>query len=260
MRAVDPPAALRAEYGGWRWSVAWQYEDAVTTWRLDGPDGRVRFLKVRAGGEEPTLAEEAARLMWASGHLPVPAVVASGHHDGVGWLLLDGLPGRDATAPELRADPARLIATLARGLRRFHQAPVEACPFRLTVTDAIGAVRRRVAAGVVDQSDLHDEHAHLSLDEAVALVERLAPDDEDPVVCHGDYCFPNVLIEDGRVTAYLDLGELNVADRWWDLAVASWSTTWNIGLGWEGPFLDAYGVEADERRMTFWRLVYDLIS
>ncbi len=65
------------------------------------------------------------------------------------------------------------------------------------------------------------------------------------MVCHGDYCFPNVLIEDGSVTGYLDLGELAVADRWWDLAVGSWSTAWNIGPGWEEVFLDSYGVVPD---------------
>lgn len=32
---------------------------------------------------------------------------------------------------------------------------------------------------------------------------------------------------------------LGVADRWADLAVATWSTTWNYGPGWEEPVLDA---------------------
>ncbi len=40
----------------------------------------------------------------------------------------------------------------------------------------------------------------------------------------------------------------------------TWSTKWNIGPGWERLFLDSYGIEADPERMTFYRLVYDLIS
>ena len=126
--------------------------------------------------------------------------------------------------------------------------------------DALATVRRRIAEGRAEQADLHPEFAHLSLNEAVATLEELAPEHEDPVVCHGDYCFPNVLVEGDNVTGYLDLGELAVADRWWDIAVGSWSTQWNIGSGWERLFIDSYGVEVDAARMTFYRLLYDLIS
>ena len=88
-----------------------------------------------------------------------------------------------------------------------------------------------------------------------------APDREDLVVCHGDYCFPNVLLDDaGFVTGYIDVGELAVADRWCDLAVAAWSVTWNAGPGWEELFFESYGVEPDPDRIRCYRLLYDLAS
>lgn len=260
MRAVNPPPTVRREYRAWAWSAAWSYEGAITTWRLRSDDGRVRFLKVRAVEETPRLLDETARLGWARTHLPVPGVIACGTEGDVDWLLLEGLPGRDATDPALLADTERLVTTLARGLRRSHDAPVDTCPFRLTVDDAIATVHRRVASGQAKHSDLHEEFSHLSLEEALDALVDLGPRTEDLVVCHGDYCFPNVLIEDDAVSAYLDLGELAVADRWWDIAIGAWSTKWNIGPGWEQLFLDRYGVEADPERITFYRLVYDLIS
>ncbi len=260
MRSVDPPEGLRHEYGAWSWSVAWSYEGAITTWRMQSPEGRLRFLKVRASEESPRLLDEAARLDWARAHLPVPEVVAFSTERDVDWLVLEGLPGQDATSPNLIADPERLVPILAEGLRRFHEAPVELCPFRLTVEDALATVRRRVEEGRAEHGDLHPEFSHLTLDQALVTLEELAPPIQDLVVCHGDYCFPNVLIEDDSVTGYLDLGELAVADRWWDLAVGSWSTAWNTGPGWEEVFLDSYGVVPDPPRMTFYRLLYDLIS
>jgi len=260
MRRVEPPPDVRRTYRGWAWSPAWTYEGVVTTWRLCSPTGSLRFLKVRAVDETPRLGAEAARLEWARAHLPVPTVVAFGTEGDVDWLELEALEGRDATSPEFKSRPQWLVPVLARGLRRFHQAPVEDCPFKLTVDDALATVRQRVAEGRAEHADLHEEFRHLSIDGALEVLEELAPEEEDLVVCHGDYCFPNVLVDGDAVTGYLDLGELAVADRWWDLAVGSWSTTWNIGPGWEQYFLDAYGVEADERRITFYRLLYDLIS
>ncbi len=162
MRSVDPPAGLRQEYEAWSWSVAWSYEGAVTTWRLKSPEGRTRFVKVRASEESPRLLDEAARLEWAGGHLPVAEVVKVSSDGDVDWLVLEGLPGQDATSPDLIADRERLVPTLAEGLRRFHEAPVELCPFRLTVEDALATVRRRVDEGRAEHGDLHPEFSHLS--------------------------------------------------------------------------------------------------
>ena len=63
-----------------------------------------------------------------------------------------------------------------------------------------------------------------------------------------------------EVTGYVDLGELGVADRWWDLAVATWSIAWNLEEGFEESFLSAYGVSPDPERISYYRLLYDLVS
>ena len=44
------------------------------------------------------------------------------------------------------------------------------------------------------------------------------------------------------------------------VAVGAWSVTWNLGPGWEELFYEAYGVEPDEPRIEFYRLLYDLAS
>jgi kanamycin kinase len=79
------------------------------------------------------------------------------------------------------------------------------------------------------------------------------------VVCHGDSCAPNTLLgPDGRWTGHVDLGALGVADRWADLAVATWSTEWNYGPGWTEPLLAAYGIAPDPARIAYFRLLWDL--
>jgi len=49
-------------------------------------------------------------------------------------------------------------------------------------------------------------------------------------------------------------------DRRWDLAVGSWSIIWNLGARWEELFLDSYGVARDSGRISFYRLLYDLVA
>ena len=82
---------------------------------------------------------------------------------------------------------------------------------------------------------------------------------DEVVVCHGDACAPNTLItDDGRCSGHVDLGALGVADRWADLAIATWSTTWNYGPRWQVPLLDAYGIAPDAERTRYYRLLWDL--
>jgi kanamycin kinase len=188
-------------------------------------------------------------------------VLSEGSDQNVAWLVTRALPGRDATDPPLTKDPKALVSILARGLRRFHEAPVEMCPFDFRLGPALAHVRLRLDAGKIEPDrDFHQEFSTLSAGEAVALLERTRPGAEDLVVCHGDYCLPNILVEHGVATGFVDLGELGVADRWWDLAVASWSVTWNLGPGYEGLFLREYGAEPDPDRLEFYRLLYDLVS
>lgn len=45
---------------------------------------------------------------------------------------------------------------------------------------------------------------------------------------------------------------------WADLAVATWSTEWNYGPGWDKLLLQAYGLPPDPDRTRYYRLLWDL--
>jgi aminoglycoside phosphotransferase len=110
----------------------------------------------------------------------------------------------------------------------------------------------------MDRGDWHKDFEHLSVEQALHALSEIPPVDR-LVVCHGDACCPNALLApDGRWLAHVDLGRLGTADRWADIAVATWSTGWNYGPGWEPVLLDAYGVEADLERIRYYRLMWEL--
>jgi kanamycin kinase len=258
---VQIPAQIARYVAGWRSELAWEPGPLGRTWRLTGPAGEQRYLKSMPADAEVPLRAEAVRMRWAGRHgLPVPDVVAACAAGQAEWLLTEALPGRSGVAPELLADPGALVPILAEGLRRFHQAPADECPFPFGLEVALAQVGRRLRAGLITTADLHPEHAHLSPAAAVDELERLLPDGEDLVVCHGDYCLPNVLISGGAATGFVDVGRLAVADRWLDIAIGSWSTTWNLGPGWEDSFFASYEVARDDRRIAFYRLLYDLTA
>ncbi len=257
-----PPAELARLAPGWHPELAYHLAAGLTTWRLRGPGGVVRFAKVDSAADRyPSLRAESERMIWAAPYLAVPTVVACERIGATTVLLTEALPGLDATHHTWRAALPGLVAALGRGLRAFHDAVGEEwCPFRFDVSRALEHVRSRVGSGQVGPACFHEAHAHLTPVAALAELEATAPAEEDLVVCHGDYCAPNVLLEHGRVTGFVDLGELGVADRWWDVAVGAWSVGWNFGEALEPLFYESYGVEPDPDRIRFYRLLYDLVS
>jgi kanamycin kinase len=261
-RVRDINVTLLDRFADWNPSVAWDSDGVVTVWKLERDD-ETRFLKVRKiARHHYSLADERDRMLWAHGQIPVPDVLDYGIDDDEEWLLTTALPGQDATTPEHKADPTWIVALLARGLRELHESlDVATCPFDFTNDLAIAHVKRRLDADVFTEPyEHHEEFRHLEPEQMVERLEALRPADEDIVVCHGDYCFPNVLIDAGMIVGYLDLGELGVADRWLDVAVGAWSTTWNLGPGYEDLFYESYGVDPDPDRIEFYRLLYDLAS
>lgn len=86
---------------------------------------------------------------------------------------------------------------------------------------------------------------------ALARGASLAP------VWRNDYGGLTFATDDGRWLAHVDLGALGVADRWADIAVAAMSTEWNYGPGWEDALIEAYGVDPDRERLSYYRELWN---
>lgn len=255
---VPVPEPVLALAAGRPVTAVWVNELGGITFALGARGGR-RFVKWVPAGSGIDLGAEAARLRWAIGFTPVPRMLGAGADAAGSWIVTSALAGEMAVTDRWKAQPAVAVAAIGRGLRGLHDAlPVRGCPFSWSAGPRLARVRERARRGLLDPARWHPDHQHLSVTQALAMLADIPPVD-DLVVCHGDSCAPNTLLtEDGRWSGHVDLGALGVADRWADLAIATWSTTWNYGPGWELPLLSAYGVAADPDRTRYYRLLWDL--
>ncbi len=254
---VEVPAAVLRMADGRVVRPVWKNEVGGLTFKLTGGTAPV-FVKWQPAGTPVDLAAEAERLEWAGLFTPVPKVLGSGEDEHGEWLVTTAVPGQPAVSPRWRADPESAVRAIGEGLRAFHSLPVEHCPFSWSAEDRLADARRREAGGQLSPGRWHPNHRDLSVDEALGLLAS-PPSVDDLVVCQGDACAPNtILTEDGHWSGHVDLGAMGVADRWADLAIATWSTQWNYGPGWSAPLLSAYGVSDDPVRTRYYRLLWDL--
>lgn len=256
------PKNLQKSHPTWTFAVAWSPFDHACTYRLSHPSGKTRYLKMVQKGSYPSIKDELDRLHWAADYLPVPKIIDQDINGNPPWFLSEGIQGLNGTEVELKADPENLVRLLACALRFFHDhAPVEACPFDFRLDSALKHISKRAQLGLIHpEQHFHPEYQHFSVDQALAFLHEHRPPPSKSVVCHGDYCVPNILFQNNCLQGFVDLGELGVADVWWDLAVATWSLNWNLGNGWEDLFLKEYGVSYDHHKNIYYRLLYDLVS
>jgi aminoglycoside phosphotransferase len=83
--------------------------------------------------------------------------------------------------------------------------------------------------------------------------------EEDLVFTHGDYCLPNIIIDEElcEVVGFVDLGHAGIADRYHDVALCLRSIQYNIGEGYSQVLLNTYGLftTCDANKFVF----YDLL-
>ena len=240
----------------------------VERWTRSGePD---RFHKSAPTTWDRGLAAEAERLRWLA-TTPLAGRVATvvDHHvdDGdVEHLVTTAVRGTDAALLGERLDPDDpagrhdLTRRFGRALRELHDALDPAtCPFDRRLDVRLADAARRAAEGRVDLVDLEPEHAGKSAEQLLDELHATRPDGEDLVVGHGDWCFPNVLFDErDGAWSMVDLADLGVCCRWYDVGIGARSTTHNLGEAAVPAFLDGYGLPPDHERLRFYVLLDEL--
>jgi kanamycin kinase len=257
-RPVPVPGCVAAIAGDTPFRAVWENECGGVTFEIGrGPERRfIKWSPVDAGID---LGAEAVRMEWAARYITAPVVIDLGSDANGSWLVTAGLTGESAASDRWRRSPTKAVQAIGAGLRALHDAlPAADCPFSWSAEGRVADARSRAATERLRPWCWHPEHRHLDVDEALGRIAA-TPSIDRLVVCHGDACVPNTLIgDDGHATGHVDLGRLGLADRWADLAVATWSTNWNFGRGHEQELLDAYGVDVDAERSAYYRLLWDV--
>ena len=225
--ATAPPPGTEVPEPIIRWARAHDYAVEQLTWLNELGDITARLTRtehptVYAKWSERDLIDEAERLSWLSNRFPSP-VMADYLDEGDGSLVVTiALADESAVSERWKQKPEVAARAIGEGLARLHSLDPADCLFG-------------PPEWVGDQSDV-----------------------AEVVIIHGDPCAPNTIIDDdGRFAGIVDLGSLGVADRWADLAIASWSLEWNFGPGYEGDFWDAYGESPDPEEIARYRDLWE---
>ena len=203
------------------------------------------YLKTAPKG---TLAKEAAMTGFFHSKGLAAQVLAYESLDA-DWLLTARIPGEDCTDAMYLADPQRLCDTTAQLLRMLHDTDPIGCPINRTV-DYLATARKNYQEANYDSSLFPDNWGYRTAEEAWRVVEENAGYLQTDTLLHGDYCLPNIMLNNWQFSGFIDLDAGGIGDRHIDLFWGIWSLQFNLKTDrYRERFLDVYGRESVSEEM-----------
>jgi streptomycin 3"-kinase len=223
-----------------------------------------RYAKIVSSELVADLSAERDRSVWLNEMTIPSAAVLDWRETGTGACLVTqavlGVPASELDASALQ----RAWPSVVEAVRALHGLAVDRCPFDRTLAQMMRLAHASVAEGRVVVEFLpvalqRTPPAQIMEQIEAELPVRLAQERAQLVVCHGDLCLPNILVDPatGQVTGLIDLGRLGTADPYGDIALllATARETWSdeaMVRRADEEFAEIYGTELDPERLDFY--------
>lgn len=166
----------------------------------------------------------------------------SGERD---WLLTERVKGEDCTHGQYLAHPERLCDLWASILRELHETDGEGCPVSDRCADYLATVEKNYRARKYELEIGGGALGFASAEEAYREVEKNGRFLKSDTLIHGDYCLPNVMLDNWQFSGCIDLGNGGIGDRHIDLFWGAWTLGYNLKTDkYRDRFFDAYGRDA----------------
>lgn len=225
-------------------------------YHLTHPHKPSLYLKISPQVDMHPVRDDYQRLVWLAGKLPVPEVVAYGEDESQVYLLMTALPGvpvYNLTNPQEREQAVHI---LAEGLQLLHTLPLDDCPFEQGNDQMIAQAEHNLRRGWVAEWELDEARRGREPAALITELQQARPLSEERVFTHGDYCLPNILIHNGQLSGFIDIGMAGISDPYRDLALCGRSLVHNYGPDWLPLLYRAYGLETvDEAKISFYKLL-----
>jgi kanamycin kinase len=230
------------------------YPDAVRSFLVGAkifdsscsPEARVIFIDKDGGyflksAPKGKLEREAAMLRYFHGKGLSANVLAyiSGTND---WLLTEKIHGDDCIAAKYLEQPKRLCDILAERLVYLHSLDYSDCPFQNFTGWWLAKAEQNKRMETYNKDEFPDSFGYASAEEAWAVVEANKHLLKTDTLLHGDYCLPNIILNNWNFAGFIDLDNAGVGDKHIDVFWATWSLFFNLHThDYRECFIDAYG-------------------
>ena len=159
------------------------------------------------------------------------------------YIITEKISGKDGITQKYLDEPRKLCDIFSKSLRMLHDVDFSDCPRKERTNMMYQDAQRIYKSGksdawLLEYADVKNNDA----DEGYIIMQELMPLSCNDALLHGDYCLPNILLNDFMFSGFIDLGYGGIGDRHYDIFWGIWSLQYNLhNNDFKERFLDGYG-------------------
>lgn len=166
--------------------------------------------------------------------------------------------------------PDELIPLLSKAIKMLWSVDIKDCPVNKELDGELLKAEYRVEKGLVDISDSEPDTfgENGRFKDPKELLDWLKANKPsyEPSLSHGDLCLPNIIIDNGDISGFIDMDNFGIADKWEDIALCYRSLIHNFDgtYGKVYPGIDPdllfkdLGIEPDMEKIDYYILLDEL--
>lgn len=183
---------------------------------------------------------------------------------------MERVVGEMSCSTEFLEDPELLTELLAEGLRMLWNVDISACPYHNGIDNKLRLAEILVSNNLCEMEGVepgtYGDNGFASPADLLTWLKDNRPA-ENLVFSHGDYCLPNIFINQNKVSGFIDLGRSGIADKYQDIALCYRSLKHNFEGRYGGKIyedfnadilFDKLGIEPDWDRIRYYILLDEL--
>lgn len=158
------------------------------------------------------------------------------------YLLTEKIKGNDCIFEKYLENPKKLCNTIAELLAQLHSINAKDCPIPNHSQNYLNTAISNYKNGKYDKTQFPDSFGYKSEKEALQVIDKYQHLLKDDTLIHGDYCLPNIILNNWKFSGFIDLGNGGIGDKHVDIFWGLWTLYYNLKtFDFTERFMQAYG-------------------
>lgn len=169
------------------------------------------------------------------------------------YLITEKIKGNDCISPKYLQNPKKLCDIIAEKLAYLHQIEPKNCPIPNHTENYLQLAYYNYKNGNYDKSQFPNSFGYKNEQDALNVIYKNKHLLKCDTLLHGDYCLPNIILDDWKFSGFIDLGNGGVGDRHVDIFWGIWTLFYNFKtFDYTKRFMEVYGkdkIDTDTLRL-----------